>query len=101
MGLPARRWPILLLVEASLVLILGLLAGTVVGLGLSYTMIPYLSPALVEPLAGIAVQQIVVDWPAIARLYLGLLALYGSALALLWWILGRGHVHRAPWQEDE
>jgi hypothetical protein len=101
MGLPARRWPILLVVEASLVLILGLLAGAVVGMGLSYAMIPYLSPALVEPLAGVAIEQIVVDWPAAVRLYLGLLALYGSALALMWWVLGGGRVHRAPWLEDE
>ena len=82
-------------------MILGLLAGAVVGLGLSYTIIPYLSPALVEPLAGIAIEQIVVDWSAVARLYAGLLALYGSALVLLWWVLGRGHVHCAPWLEDE
>jgi len=82
-------------------LILGLLAGIVVGLGLSYAMIPYLSPALVEPLAGIPIEQIVVDWPAVARLYVGLLALYGSALMLLWWVLGRGHVYHAPRLEDE
>jgi len=101
MGLAARRWPILLVVEGSLVLILGLLAGIVVGLGLSYTMIPYLSPALVEPFAGIAIEQIVVDWPAVARLYVGLLALYGLALVLLWWVLRRGHVYHAPRLEDE
>ena len=101
MGLPARRWPILLVVEGCLVLILGLLAGIFVGLGLSYTMIPYLSPALIEPLAGTAIEQIVVDWPAVARLYVVLLALYGLALVLLWWVLGRGHVRRAPRLEDE
>ena len=101
LGLPARRWPMLLAVEGSLVLILGLLAGIVVGLGLSYAMIPYLSPALVEPLAGITPEQIVVDWPAVARLYAGLLVLYGSALALLWWVLGRRPAHRTSWMEDE
>jgi hypothetical protein len=101
MGLPARRWPILMVVEASLVSILGLLASAVVGLGLAYTMIPYLSPALVEPLAGAVVEQIALEWPAVARLYVGLLALYGSTLALLRWVLGRGRVHRAPWLEDE
>jgi hypothetical protein len=101
MGLPARRWPILLVVEGCLVLILGLLAGAVVGLGLAYTMVPYLSAALVEPLAGTAIEQIVVDWPAVARLYVGLLALYGLALALLWWVLVRGHGYHAPRLEDE
>jgi hypothetical protein len=101
MGLPARQWPMLSVVEGSLVLILGLLAGIVVGLGLSYTMIPYLSQALVGPLPGATIERIVVDWPAIARLYVVMIALYGSALALLWWVLGRGRVHRAPWVEDE
>jgi len=101
LGLPARQWPILLLVEASLILILGLLAGTVAGLGLSHTMIPYLSPALVEPLTSTAVELIVVDWPAVARLYVGLLALHGSTLALLWWVLARGQAYRTPWLEEE
>jgi hypothetical protein len=101
MGLPARRWPLLFVVEGVLVLSLGLLAGVVVGLGLSYTMIPFLSPALIEPLAGVPIERIVVDWPAIARLYVDLLTLYGSALALLWWVLARGRVHRTPWLEDE
>jgi hypothetical protein len=63
-------------------------------------MIPYLSPALVEPLAGVAIERIVVDWPAIARLYVGLMTLYGSALALFWWALGRGRVP-APWVEED
>jgi hypothetical protein len=34
-------------------------------------------------------------------LYAILIALYGSALALLWWVLGRGRVCRTPWMEDE
>jgi len=100
MGLPARRWPILSVVEGVLDLSLGLLVGAAVGLGLSYAMIPYLSPALVEPLAGAAIERVVVDWPAIARLYVGLITLYGSALALLWWALGHKRVH-APWIEEE
>jgi hypothetical protein len=101
LGLPVRRWPLLFVVEGVLVLSLGLLAGAAVGLGLSYAMIPFLSPALVEPLAGVAIERIVLDWPAIARLYVTLIALYGSALALLWWVLGHGRVHRTPWLEDE
>jgi hypothetical protein len=101
LGLPARRWPLLFVVEGVLVLALGLLAGAVVGLGLAYTMIPYLSPAQVEPLAGAAIERIVVDWPAIARLYAGLLTLYGAALALLRWVLGRERAHYTPWLEDE
>ena len=105
MGLPVRQWPILSVIEGGLVLILGLLAGIGVGLGLSYTMIPYLSQALVaplgEPLVGVTIERMVVDWPTIARLYAVLIVLYGSALVLVWWALGRGRVHRAPSIEDE
>jgi hypothetical protein len=105
MGLPARQWPLLSVVEGILVLSLGLLAGAVVGLGLSYTMIPYLSQALVAPLVeppgGVTPEWIVVDWPAIARLYAVLVGLHGSALALLWLVLGRERMHRAAWREDE
>jgi hypothetical protein len=97
MGLPARQRPILCVIEGALVLSLGLLAGAAVGLGLSYTMIPYLSQAL----SGVAIEQIVVDWPVVARLYAVLAALYGSALALLWWALGWEQARRAPWLEDE
>lgn len=101
LGLPARQRPALLVVEGAAVLVLGLLAGAVVGLGLAYTMIPYLSLALVEPLAGIAIERIVVDWPAVARLYAILIGAYGSALALLWLVPMQTRAHRAPWMEDE
>jgi hypothetical protein len=101
MGLPPRRWLVLLVIEGIVVLGVGLLAGAAVGLGLSYTMIPYLSQALVEPLAGVAIGRIVVNWPAIARLYVVLSALHGSALALLWWLLSRGQVHPTSWMEEE
>jgi hypothetical protein len=105
MGLPARQWPTLSIVEGIVVLLLGLLAGTVVGFGLSYLMTPYLSQALVAPLAGslagVTIEQIVVDWPAVARLYAVLIALYGSALVLLWLVLPRARVRRALRMEDE
>jgi hypothetical protein len=101
LGLSARQWPILSVVEGVLILLPGLLVGPVVGLGLSYTLIPYLSQALVEPLAGVAIERIVVDWPAIARFYVVLTVLYGLALALLWLVLGHGQVHRTLQMEDE
>lgn len=101
MGLPIRRWSTVIMLVGSLRFLLGLVAGTVAGLGLSYTMIPYLSQALVESLAGVAVEQIIVDWLAIARIYVTLIALYGVAVALLWWILGRRDAHLTPWTEGE
>jgi hypothetical protein len=101
MGLPARQWPILFVAEGTLVLGLGLLVGVGVGLGLSCTLIPYLSPALVEPLAGVTIERIVLDWPAIAWLCAVLMALYGSALVLLWLVLRRQRAHRVLLWEDE
>jgi hypothetical protein len=76
------------------VVLLGLLAGAVVGLGLSYTMIPYLSQALAGSLAGTAVERIAIEWRTVALLY-GLLAVvYGAALGVLLVVLGR------LWAED-
>jgi hypothetical protein len=78
---------------------LGLLAGALVGLGLSYTMIPYLSQALAGSLAGVPDQQIAVDWPAmswrtVAPLYLLLVLVYGAALGILLGVLGK------LWKDD-
>ncbi len=101
LGLPPRRWPVLWLIEGILVLVVGLLAGAAVGLGLSYAMIPYLSSALFEPLAGVAIARIVVDWPAVARSYAVLIVPYGSALALLWFLLAHRRAKHARWREDE
>jgi hypothetical protein len=101
LGLSVRQWLTLLGIEGMLVLLLGLLAGTVVGLGLSYLMIPYLSQALAESLAGVTIERMLVDWPAVAQLYVSLIVLYGSALVLLLLVLRRTPVHRAVWMEDE
>jgi hypothetical protein len=83
MGLSPRQWLVLLIVEAIPVLLLGLLAGIVVGLSLAHIMIPYLSQPLAESLGGVAIERIRVDWPAIVRLYVVLIGVYGAALTLL------------------
>jgi hypothetical protein len=101
MGLSVRQWLTLLVIEGILVLLLGLLAGTFVGLGLSHVMIPYLSQTLGDSLAGIAIERIPVDWPAVARLHFQMIAVYGSALALLVLVLLRTPVRWAVWMEDE
>jgi hypothetical protein len=101
MGLSTCQWLNLLVVEGLLVLTLGLLAGTVVGVGLSRIMVPYLSQALAESLAGVSVGRLPVDWPAIVRLYALLIGVYGSALALLVLILRRVDVHRPLSVGDE
>lgn len=101
LGVPARQWLMLLVVESLPVLLLGLAAGVAVGIGLSHIMIPYLSQALGQSLGGAAIERIVFDWPGIARLYGLLTAVYGSALALLVWILSHTGVHRFPGTGDE
>jgi hypothetical protein len=92
MGLSARGWLTLVVTEGILVLLLGLPTGTVVGLGLSRIMIPYLAQPLAESLGGTAIVM-GVDWPAIARLCAVLTAVYGSALVLLSLILVRTREH--------
>jgi len=101
MGLSARQSLTQLMVEGVVVLLMGLLAGTVVGFGLSQIMIPYLSQALAESLGSVAIERIVFDWPAVARLYLLLVAAYGSALVLLTLVLTRTRVHWTVWIGDE
>jgi hypothetical protein len=100
MGLSARRWLTMLVTEATLVLLLGLPAGTIVGLGLSRVMIPYLLQPLAESLGGMAIPN-AVDWPVVAQLYAVLAGIYGSALVLLWLILLGTREHWAPVAGDE
>ncbi len=100
MGLSTRRWLTLLVVEAIPVLLLGLLAGIIVGLSLSHIMIPYLSQPLAESL-GVAIERIQIDWPAIARLYAVLIGVYGAALALLAALLMRAGARQTLHIGDE
>ena len=101
MGLSSRQLATLLATEGILVLLLGLLAGTIVGFGLSYIMIPFLSQALAESLAGVTMERILIDWPAVTRLYVLLIAAYGSALVLLLLVLVRTQARSALWTGDE
>ena len=100
MGVSIRQWLTLLGIESALVLVLGLLAGTIIGLGLSYIMIPYLSQAL-ESLAAVTTEGILIDCPAIARLNALLFTTYGTELVLVLLVLLRTRVHGALWMEDE
>ena len=101
LGLSARQWLTLLVIEGSLVLLLGLLAGAGIGFGLSQIMIPYLAQPLAESLGTVTIERIVVDWPAVARLYVLLIGVYGSALVLLSLVLMRAGVYQALQIGDE
>jgi len=94
MGLSVRQLLTMLVIEGVLVLLLGLLAGTVVGFGLSHIMIPYLSQPLAESFAGVTIERIMVDWPSVAQLYVLLIGVYGSALVLLLSVLMHTGVHQ-------
>jgi hypothetical protein len=101
LGVPARQWLAVLVLEGGVVVALGLLAGILVGWGLAQIMIPYLSQSLAGPLTGAKIEWIVLDWTAVARLYGLLLAVYGSALALIWMIQLRSQAQWAQWIGDE
>lgn len=101
MGLSVRQLLTLLVAEGVLVTVLGLVAGTIIGYGLSRIMIPYLSQALAEALAGVTIKQIIVDWSSVAQMYVLLIAFYGLALALLLLVLMRVGVHQVLRMGDE
>jgi putative ABC transport system permease protein len=101
MGLSLRQLLELLVTEGVLVIALGLVAGTFIGYGMVQIMIPYLSQALSASLAGTTIKEILVDWPAIARMYLLLIACYGLALLLLLLVLLRAGVHQTLRIGDE
>ncbi|MGD9029633.1 MAG: hypothetical protein PVG25_07445, partial [Anaerolineae bacterium] len=83
MGLSTGQLLAMSVIEGVLVLTLGLLAGTVVGVGLSRIMMPYLSQALADLLADGGFLPIPFDWSAIAQLYGLFTVVYGSALVAL------------------
>jgi hypothetical protein len=101
LGLSVRQWLAVLALEGAVILGLGLLAGTLVGWGLSHIMIPYLSQSLVGSSADVAIERLVVDWTAVAWLYALLLAVYGAALAMVWLIQLRSQAQLAQWIGDE
>ncbi len=101
LGFSLRQSLTMLTIESAVVLFLGLLTGVFVGLGLSHIMIPYLSQALTGSQVGVAIEQVTVDWPTVAQSYVLLIAVYGSALVLLWLVLVYTREHWAVRMEDE
>lgn len=81
MGLAPRQMLSLLVVEGVLAVGIGLLAGTVIGYSLTGITLPYLLRAMAVSLGQIEIRQIVVDWPAVLRLYALMAACYLLALA--------------------
>jgi ABC-type lipoprotein release transport system permease subunit len=101
MGLSTRQLLALLVLEALTMLTLGLLIGTGVGYGMAYIMRPFLSLTLASSLGGYAIDQIIVNWTTIARLYSVLVGVYVLALVLLLVALMRSDIHRTLRVGDE
>lgn len=80
MGLARRQMLGLLVVKGVLSVGTGMLAGTVIGYGLVFLMLPYLSRAMAISLGRVEIDQIVVDWPAVLRLYAILVSAYLVAM---------------------
>ena len=84
----------LLTIEAIIVVLIGLLLGTGIGLGLSQAMRTYLNLplSLVEP--GLVLHQIQVDWRGVLEQYAILVFFYLLAVVFSLLILLRSGVHR-------
>jgi hypothetical protein len=76
MGMARRRMLRLLVAEGVLFVGIGMLAGAVIGFGLVSLTLPYLSRAMAVSLGRVEIDQIVVDWPAVLRLYAILVSAY-------------------------
>jgi ABC-type lipoprotein release transport system permease subunit len=87
MGLAPGQMLRLLGIEGILTVGIGILAGTVIGYGLTRTTLPYLLQSLSASIGRVEIRRIVVDWPALFRLYailtVGYLLALGSSLLAL------------------
>jgi hypothetical protein len=101
LGLRWHQWLTMQTIEGAVVLCLGLVSGAVVGLGLSRIMLPFLAQALAAWQLGSAIEQAMVSWRVVAQSYVLLIAVYGSALALLALVLVRTREQWAVWREEE
>ena len=94
-GLATSQLLGLLSLEGIIMMTLGLLAGTGIGVGLAVIMRPFLSRVLATAVGGDAIRQIMVNWPEVFSLYGLLVGFYGLALLLLLFFLVRAGIHRA------
>jgi hypothetical protein len=94
-GLSGFQLLVLLVAEGLIVMVLGLASGTVVGVGLSSIMRPFLSRVFANALSGAVVERIVMDWGAIGEVFGLLVAAYALALLVSVFALMRVGVHRS------
>ncbi len=84
----------LIFIEGLIVMVLGLFSGTFVGLGLGLVMRPFLSRVFSLALSGAIVEQIVIDWAEIGRMFGLLTGFYTLALLVSVLALMRMGVHK-------
>jgi hypothetical protein len=101
MGLASSQLLGLLSLEACAMLVLGMIAGTAVGYGLSWVMRPFLSLTLEASLGKRAIDRLVLDWHALGAAYALLLGVYLVAMLLLFAVLARSQVYRTLRLGDE
>ena len=94
MGLTSSQAYSLFIIEGMLMVALGLLAGAVIGYSLVRITFPYISRALVGSLAGVTIQQIVIDWGVVSGYYALLVACYILGTLALLLALVRSGLHR-------
>lgn len=94
-GMATRQLLGLLTLEGTIMMVLGLLAGSGIGAGLAVIMRPFLSRVLATAVGGDAIWQILVNWSELFGLYGLLIGFYGLALLMLLFFLVRAGIHRA------
>ena len=93
-GLTGFQLLALLVIEGLIIMLLGLFSGTLVGLGLSLVMRPFLSRVFSIALSGALVERIVIDWTAIGQVFSVLAGFYVLALLISVLALMRMGVHK-------
>lgn len=94
-GLSTNELLALLSLEGVIMMVLGLLGGTLIGFGLAQLMRPFFSNALATAVAGGSLYQLFINWPNLLTLYAILLAAYLVVMLLSLTALLRAGVHRA------
>ena len=100
-GLSRNQSNLLLVSEGLLVLLLGLISGSILGYSLTRLMRPYISLAVSRTLPGMTVHQIDINWLSVATV-VGLLTIsYCIAMAFIVFALWRSNVHQVLRTGDE
>jgi hypothetical protein len=101
MGMPVGPWLVLVGLEGGLTVAAGLLGGFLVGLGLVYTMVPYLLEALGVDSPSLNATDLWVHWPTVLLPSILLTAIYGGMLLVLLVALAQTTKRRIPHQPEE